>query len=90
MKSFGDVLAEMIEERGYTQSRLARESGVSRQSINRIIAGEVKDPRLPLAFRLADVLGVPLDEFKRRMESDEEGSNDGQVHGADVGRSDRP
>lgn len=68
MRTYGQVLADVIEERGFTQARLARESGVSRQSINRLIAGEVKDPRLPLAFAIADTLGVSLDEFKERME----------------------
>lgn len=69
---FGEVLREVMDERGVTQSQLARMSGVSRQAINRLIAGHVRDPRLPIAKKLASALGVSLDEIAARMEEDEE------------------
>ena len=47
-------------ERDWTQSRLAQELQVSRQTVNAIETGKY-DPSLPLAFRIARVFGQPLD-----------------------------
>lgn len=68
MKRFGIVLAEILEAKGISQSELARMCGVSRQSINRIIAGHVKDPSLPVAFRICDSLDIDINDVKRMME----------------------
>jgi len=48
------------EARGWTQSALAEQLAVSRQTVNAIETGKY-DPSLPLAFRLASV-------FERRIE----------------------
>jgi putative transcriptional regulator len=48
-------------ERDWTQARLAEELGVSRQTINAVETGKY-DPSLPLAFRLASLFGLPLEE----------------------------
>lgn len=47
-------------ERDWTQSRLAHELQVSRQTVNAIETGKY-DPSLPLAFRIARVFGQPLE-----------------------------
>jgi putative transcriptional regulator len=47
-------------ERDWTQSRLARELEVSRQTVNAIETGKY-DPSLPLAFRIARVFGQPIE-----------------------------
>jgi len=47
-------------ERDWTQSRLAQELQVSRQTVNAIETGKY-DPSLPLAFRIARVFGQPLE-----------------------------
>ena len=47
-------------ERDWTQSRLAQELQVSRQTVNAIETGKY-DPSLPLAFRIARVFGAPIE-----------------------------
>ena len=53
-------LRELRAERGWSQAGLAKELGVSRQTIN-AIETERYDPSLPLAFAIASV-------FKHRLE----------------------
>lgn len=47
-------------ERDWSQQDLADRLGVSRQSVNAIEKGRY-DPSLPLAFKIADVFGLPIE-----------------------------
>ena len=47
-------------ERGWSQQDLAARLEVSRQSVNAIETGKY-DPSLPLAFRIAQVFGEPIE-----------------------------
>lgn len=49
-------------EREWSQQQLAEALGVSRQSVNAIETGKY-DPSLPLAFRIADVFGLPIEQI---------------------------
>ena len=49
------------QRHGWTQAALGEKLGISRQSVHSIEAGKY-DPSLPLAFRIADLFGVPLEE----------------------------
>ena len=49
-------------ERNWSQLDLAEHLGVSRQSVNAIETGKY-DPSLPLAFRIADLFGLPIEEI---------------------------
>jgi putative transcriptional regulator len=49
-------------ERGWSQQDLAERLGVSRQSVNAIETGKY-DPSLPLAFRIADLFALPIEEI---------------------------
>lgn len=53
-------LKALRTERGWSQSDLAERLGISRQSVNAIETGRY-DPSLPLAFRIADVFGQPIE-----------------------------
>ncbi len=53
-------LRELRAERGWSQGDLAEQLGVSRQSVNAIETGKY-DPSLPLAFRIANVFGQPIE-----------------------------
>jgi putative transcriptional regulator len=55
-------IREARAERGWSQADLAREAGVSRQTINAIETGRY-DPSLPLAFRLAAIFGTSIEEI---------------------------
>jgi putative transcriptional regulator len=47
-------------ERDWSQQDLADRLEVSRQSVNAIETGKY-DPSLPLAFRIADLFGLPIE-----------------------------
>ena len=48
--------------RGWSQQTLADRLEVSRQSVNSIETGRY-DPSLPLAFRIAELFGLPIEEI---------------------------
>lgn len=52
-------------ERDWSQQDLAEQLGVSRQSVNAIETGKY-DPSLPLAFRIADLFGMRIEEIFQR------------------------
>jgi len=47
-------------ERDWSQAELAERAGVSRQTINAVETGKY-DPSLPLAFKLAQIFGQPIE-----------------------------
>jgi putative transcriptional regulator len=49
-------------ERNWTQADLAERLDVSRNSVNSIENGKY-DPSLPLAFRIADVFGLRIEDI---------------------------
>lgn len=49
-------------ERDWTQAQLANELDVSRQTINAIEKGKF-DPSLPLAFKVARLFGLSIEEI---------------------------
>lgn len=49
-------------ERNWTQAQLAEKLEVSRQTINAIEKGKF-DPSLPLAFKLARLFKLPIEEI---------------------------
>jgi putative transcriptional regulator len=54
-------LKALRAERGWSQSDLAERLEVSRQSVNAIETGKY-DPSLPLAFRIAELFGLSIEE----------------------------
>lgn len=62
MKNRLKVLRAM---RDWNQQDLAERLGVSRQSVNAIETGRY-DPSLPLAFRIADLFELPIEEIFQR------------------------
>ncbi len=55
-------LREMRAQRGWSQAYLAERLEVSRQSVNAIETGRY-DPSLPLAFRIARLFDLPIEEI---------------------------
>ena len=49
-------------ERAWSQAELGGRLGVSRQAVNAIETGKY-DPSLPLAFKLARLFGIPIEEI---------------------------
>ena len=63
-----NALRRLRTERDWSQTDLAERLGVSRQSVNAIETGRY-DPSLPLAFRIAHLFELPIEEI---FESDRE------------------
>ncbi len=53
-------LRTLRAERGWSQQALAERLEVSRQSVNAIETGKY-DPSLPLAFRIAELFELPIE-----------------------------
>ena len=56
-----NILRDLRKARGWTQEDLAIELDVSRQTVNAIEAGRY-DPSLPLAFRMARLFDLTIEE----------------------------
>lgn len=56
-----NCLKALRSTRGWSQSDLAARLEVSRQSVNAIETGRY-DPSLPLAFRIAELFGSPIED----------------------------
>lgn len=56
-----NVVRELREERGWTQSELAERLDVSRQTVHSIEKGKYF-PSLPLAFKISRVFGRRIEE----------------------------
>lgn len=50
------------EQAGWSQGELARQLGVSRQTVNAVETDKY-DPSLPLALRMAKLFVVPVDQL---------------------------
>jgi putative transcriptional regulator len=55
-------IVDLRAERAWTQAELAHRISVSRQTINAIETGKF-DPSLPVAFRLAQLFGLTIEEI---------------------------
>ena len=60
-------------ERGWSQAELGGRLGVSRQAVNAIETGK-HDPSLPLAFRLARLFDLRIEEI---FTDEQQGTTDG-------------
>lgn len=58
-------IRELRTERGWTQADLAARLEVSRNSVNAIENGKY-DPSLPLAFSIAELFDLPIEEIFQR------------------------
>lgn len=59
-KALNNQLKTLRQARGWSQSALADQLDVSRQTVNALETGRY-DPSLPLAFRIARLFGHPIE-----------------------------
>lgn len=60
---YGEYLKQLLDERGMTQSELAERSGIGKSTIGEWIKGRTNEPTFSKSKRIADALGVPLQQF---------------------------
>lgn len=60
--AFAERLAALLRQRGLTQVELAARVGVTRAAMSRYVSGD-REPRFVTLVRIADELGVHVDEL---------------------------
>jgi len=68
--TFGEVVKLYLDEKGISQSELARRMGTGRQTINSIIMGGRRGPNLDTAIAIANALEVSLGDMVSRMKEE--------------------
>ena len=58
-----EKIAEYKKKLGITTEELSRRSGVPLGTLNKILSGATKDPKLETLKAIARVLGLSLDDF---------------------------
>ena len=61
-----EKIAEYKKKLGLTTEELSEKSGVPLGTLNKILSGATKDPKLETLKSIAHVLGVSLDDFDDR------------------------
>jgi putative transcriptional regulator len=69
MANYQSAVKEYRQRAGLSQEALARELGVSRQTVVNIERG-LNEPRVMLALAIAAILGVAIDQLFRRESPD--------------------
>ncbi|RGY95389.1 helix-turn-helix transcriptional regulator [Clostridium sp. AM58-1XD] len=71
-----DIIAQKKKELGLTNEELARLSGVPKGTIDKILSGVTKDPKLETLKAIAKVLGLSLDDFNDAPKKNEPSYDD--------------
>lgn len=66
-EKFGQAVATLRKEKGYSQERFAFEAGIARKYMSDIENGK-RNVSLDVISRIADKLEIPLSELFLRME----------------------
>lgn len=60
-ETFAEKVSAVLRKTGLQQKDLAFRSGVPQSTLNAILRGQIKEPSLSAAVRIAQALGVPLE-----------------------------
>ena len=60
-------LVKLRKQKGWSQEKLAVESGISYNTIIKIERGGIKNPKIETVIKLADALGVSIDGLVGRI-----------------------
>ncbi len=61
-----DVIRELRQKRGWTQTELSRRSGVKQGVLSYIESGKTKHPRIDTLAAIASALGVPVERLMKK------------------------
>lgn len=62
VRTFKENLIDIMEEQGYNQKQLAKESGLSEATISNYVTGKMV-PSIKGVINLSKTFGISLDEF---------------------------
>jgi transcriptional regulator with XRE-family HTH domain len=62
-KNYLKNLRALRIKKGWTQEKLAQESGISYHTLIKIERGNIKDPRLGTLLKIAAALDVPIEKL---------------------------
>lgn len=62
-------LVKIRKQKGWSQEKLAVESGISYNTIIKIERGGIKNPKIETVIKLAGALGVTIDELVGKIKS---------------------
>lgn len=63
-------LQHIVSDSNKSLNQLGKEIGVSHTTLTRIVNGDQEDMKLSTAFKLADALGVDINEFREDEENE--------------------
>lgn len=63
-------LQHIVSNSNKSLNQLGKEIGVSHTTLTRIVNGDQEDMKLSTAFKLADALGVDINEFREEKENE--------------------
>ena len=63
LRDVGEQVRLWRNHKGLTQSSLERAAGLAHNAVSRIERGEVQSPRIETLERLAEVMGISLDQL---------------------------
>ena len=63
-------LQHIVSNSNKSLNQLGKEIGVSHTTLTRIVNGDQEDMKLSTAFKLADALGVDINEFREDEENE--------------------
>ena len=69
--TLGDKIRQLRKRAQMTQAELAEKSGIGKSTIGEWIKGRTKEPTFSKSKRIADALGVPLQQFADNIEDDD-------------------
>lgn len=58
-----EIIEEKMKQYNLSQNGLAREAGVSKSMMSRILTGKMTNPTLRTLLSIANVLGITVDEM---------------------------
>ena len=61
--ALGENIRQILHDKWMSQAELARATGVDRTTISKLISGSRANPSVELVKKIADALGVTVDEL---------------------------
>ncbi|MGH2110088.1 helix-turn-helix domain-containing protein [Aerococcus urinaeequi] len=65
-----ELIKNLIDKSGYTKHQIALKAGIKSQNLYNFLNGKLSSMDVNTAFKLADALGVDINEFREEKENE--------------------